>query len=145
MKGYDDMAKRLDISKLINLDEITKKLERNNFHLLAIGDRYHDDDEIVNDMPVFTQDANGKTKRDDTQPPQYFYVNATMESVEKEFNMVDVQLRAIDPNVFNGLNEDDVCSIVIDKERTKLSVDTSRNLRPVVTLEVYVTEVKGVE
>ena len=139
------MAKRLDISKLINVDEITKKLERNKFHLLAIGDRYHDDGEIVNDMPVFTQDANGKTKRDDTQPPQYFYVNATMESVEKEFNMVDVQLRAIDPNVFNGLNEDDVCHIVIDKERTKLSVDTSRNLRPVVTLEVYVTEVKGVE
>ena len=44
------MAKRLDIGKLINVDEITEKMEQNRFHLLAIGDKYHDDDEIVNDM-----------------------------------------------------------------------------------------------
>lgn len=139
------MAKRLDIGKLINVDEITEKMEQNRFHLLAIGDKYHDDDEIVNDMPVFTQDANGKTKRDDTQPPQYFYVNATMESTDKDFNMVDVQLRAKEHTVFNGLHEDDVCRITIDKEMTQLTVDTSRNLKPVVTLEIYVTQLDKVE
>ena len=68
-----------------------------------------------------------------------------MESTDKDFNMVDVQLRAKEHTVFNGLHEDDVCLITIDREMTQLTVDTSRNLKPVVTLEVYVTEVKGVE
>ncbi|WP_186295549.1 hypothetical protein [Staphylococcus epidermidis] len=47
--------------------------------------------------------------------------------------------------VFNGLHEDDVCRITIDREMTQLTVDTSRNLKPVVTLEIYVTQLDKVE
>ncbi|WP_186301711.1 hypothetical protein, partial [Staphylococcus hominis] len=68
--------------------------------------------------------GNGKSKRDDREGRQYFYVNGRMESSDKEFNMVDVELGGNEDRVFNGLDEDDVCGIRIDREMRELSVDT---------------------
>lgn len=134
------MGKRLDVSKLIDLNTILERIEQSEFVALAIGDKYHDEGEVVNEMPYFKK-VDGKTVIDEEAGIQYYYVSATMQSSEKAINLMDVQLRSEEFGTFERLEEDDTFTVSIDRKKSELSVATGKNITPYVSLEIYVTSV----
>jgi len=135
------MGKRLDVSKLIDLDTILDRIEQSEFMALAIGDKYHEEGEVVNEMPYFKK-VDGKTVIDEEAGLQYYYVNATTQSSERAINLMDVQLRSENFGTLEPLEEDDIFTIKIDRKKSELSVATGKNINPYVSLEIYVTSVE---
>lgn len=135
------MGKRLDVSKLIDLDTILDRIEQSEFMALAIGDRFHEEGEVVNEMPYFKK-VDGKTVIDEEAGIQYYYVDATMQSSERAINLMDVQLRSNNFGTLEQLEEDDIFTITIDRKKSDLSVATGKNINPYVSLEIYVSSVE---
>lgn len=134
------MAKKLDLAKIVDVEKIIGELERNQYLILPVGDKYHDEDEVVNEKPVF---VDGKPDTD--AEPYYYFVNAIMTSTDSKYNLTDVELKSNTIIPFSELKIDDTVTIKIDREKTQLAVSGTQREHKYVSLDIYVKSVTKVE
>lgn len=108
------LGKFLDIMDVIKVDdEVLSALSEMTFDVLPHNSDYIHDQDVVDNLPHFKKDSNGKSVKDDSKLPQYYYINLMCNSRDKRFKNVVIQVRNKD-NIFEHLEVDDEIKIMFD-------------------------------
>lgn len=124
-------------------EELLQKLEKFEYDIMPVGDKYYDDDDYIRTQHEFMfDDKNNKWKINPDLPPQYYEVALLCSSREKEYKNVTIKVRVPHErmDIVDGFDVDDAVKIKFDRKLTAFETDRFDNLN----LALYVSEMKEV-
>lgn len=124
-------------------EELLQKLEKFEYDVMPVGDKYYNDDDYIRTQYEFMfDDKAGKWKINSDLPPQYYEVALQCSSREKEFKNVTIKVRVPEDSmdIVDGFDVDDAVKIKFDRKLTSFETDNFDRLG----LALYISEMKEV-